>query len=815
MTQTAYQVEQSQPNFPSSLDTDDNLYLVHDYLRVKLAYDYNPGDTSIVIYDEYNVFANFPPTGIITLTEQCSDIGTINYSTSDLRAISFYYSTKTATGFANLFKLNNFTDCIKPANITNVTLNVTKYHHETIKNTVIAIQEYVGLATDINTSPQPAQDSTLSGRINYLKKLVYTPKAWFTANLIKGVVDIHSQILTVTFTDQSQGLGPGDITYQWSINGSIVASFTNTQTYTHEFPIGIYDISLEVSNEYGSDSVTFVKMITARTSAPEEADLEWQQGIGQTVTNFPSVYAHFTAPDGSPAPNESNYYIRAPIDTFVNVFIGGTEGPSAINLNDSILCDMAGELLVSHELGYEIIDPITTYTWSLGDDLTHASQPHTQGLYSQGGMYDLILRVDTTLGAYRITQHHNAIDMVEPQNLWLWMYSSASGSGYFNKSTDTYEPLSYLNPSCYDSSGPTVCPTVNAFEFGLISETFKAAMTPLTVTNRSEGFINSTTQNGETNVPQAQVEFRRNVSFTSCCGGLNSGDGGQSVLYWAGQGAIQVGSGATYADHEVITTQYKGFFNTYVSGPSVPRPWNWVCLTSDTTSYFLLGVDYTCGTNPGTSPTYQVASALDLTTFTLSSMTMNFESYMNGAAELRANPVNYDNNNNIITGNYSVYRSAWKGSSGYILRNSAVGAFFRIKSFYQTQGTLGQEFQSITKLTDMIGPAKIEGQLVALSDGLFFFNNSGNIVAYNDTTGTWESGGASATSAPFRNLQDTRNVDFDNAANTLLATSYDRTAFLSYDYSSAALMKFNSLDLAFYALPNRPVVSAQFLMGVY
>ena len=115
----------------------------------------------------------------------------------------------------------------------------------------------------------------------------------------------------------------------------------------------------------------------------------------------------------------------------------------------------------------------------------------------------------------------------------------------------------------------------------------------------------------------------------------------------------------------------------------------------------------------------------------------------------------------------------------------------------------------------MIGPAKIEGQLVALSDGLFFFNNSGNIVAYNDTTGTWESGGASATSAPFRNLQDTRNVDFDNAANTLLATSYDRTAFLSYDYSSAALMKFNSLDLAFYALPNRPVVSAQFLMGVY
>ena len=119
-------------NYPCALDTDANLYLVHDSLRVLLIEDYNPGDTSITVFDENDVLPIWPATGFITLTEQCSDV--------DDRAISFYYDSVSTTGFSGLVLLPGFTDVIKPANITNVTLNVMNYHHGVIKNALKQIQ---------------------------------------------------------------------------------------------------------------------------------------------------------------------------------------------------------------------------------------------------------------------------------------------------------------------------------------------------------------------------------------------------------------------------------------------------------------------------------------------------------------------------------------------------------------------------------------------------------------------------------------------------------------------------------------------------
>jgi hypothetical protein len=58
--------------FPEAMDDDNNLFLVHDSLRVRLAEDYNPGDTFVEVEGDPEVMLKFPPTGIITLTEQCS-----------------------------------------------------------------------------------------------------------------------------------------------------------------------------------------------------------------------------------------------------------------------------------------------------------------------------------------------------------------------------------------------------------------------------------------------------------------------------------------------------------------------------------------------------------------------------------------------------------------------------------------------------------------------------------------------------------------------------------------------------------------------
>ena len=90
----------------------------------------------------------------------------------------------------------------------------------------------------------------------------------------------------------------------------------------------------------------------------------------------------------------------------------------------------------------------------------------------------MVLRTDTTLGAYRITKHANAINVIEPQNLWLWAFQTIPAY-----SSTVYEPLNYLSPSGL----------VNAYEFGLLSETFKSAINPLNIV-RSESFISGNDQ---------------------------------------------------------------------------------------------------------------------------------------------------------------------------------------------------------------------------------------------------------------------------------------------------------------------------------
>ena len=87
-------------NFPTSYDTEANLFLVHDGLRVRLLEDYSPGNTTILIEGDADVIAQFPTSGLITLTEQVSDI--------DERAISFYYSSRTDTSFNGLEILSGF-----------------------------------------------------------------------------------------------------------------------------------------------------------------------------------------------------------------------------------------------------------------------------------------------------------------------------------------------------------------------------------------------------------------------------------------------------------------------------------------------------------------------------------------------------------------------------------------------------------------------------------------------------------------------------------------------------------------------------------
>ena len=124
--------EEIKITYPEKLDTDTNLFLVKDSLRLALLNDYNPNDKIIYANATPEDMALFPDSGIITLTEQCSDL--------EERAISFYYGSKDNNNqtFSNLQLLDNFPDVKKIAKATNITLNVVSQHHNNLKDALNA-----------------------------------------------------------------------------------------------------------------------------------------------------------------------------------------------------------------------------------------------------------------------------------------------------------------------------------------------------------------------------------------------------------------------------------------------------------------------------------------------------------------------------------------------------------------------------------------------------------------------------------------------------------------------------------------------------
>lgn len=753
--------------FPQSIDTNQNLYQVRDGLRVRLIEDYNPGDKSITVLADENTMRSFNATGIITLTEQCSD--------PEVRAISFYYGSRTLTTFDELEILPGFEDVSKPKNITSVTQNVMAVHHNSLKDAIIAIQEFAGIKGTTAIKPL---EGTMEERINYLRKIALSPKAWFKVDKTVGLAPLQ-----VTFTDQSFRLGTdgtsSNVEYLWDFGDNsgpsiIVDSLDLNDDGTYESaPLeatnvlvndldggdivkvytkpGIYSVKLTVTNDFGSDTVIFDDLVNAKFAAPDYAVINID-GSGILTTGLPSGGPYLTQPPT----------IRTTTNSLIDVSI-----PSGINpVTEKTY---KGETV---DESNQPIDSVINYTWSFADDLTHRSSPSTKAAFGVGGIYDLILRCDTEFGSYRITQYQNCFDIVERVNVWLWLYNSNN--------------------------------SVSSYEFGLISETFKTnSFGDELNLNKNDSFLDEISNDSISQARELQQkrEFNRNNGFATISS-TPSGSGGLGLLYWAsGRTAIENPS-----VERILTTKYNGFVGTYTTTENtVYRPWNWVGLNSESDLYFILG-GITDPITPGTSPTNQTKNTFDLNTNSLSSNTLLISNYQNGANELLNNVVSFDEYGMPNEGHMSVYRSCWHNDSGYFLRNEGVGTFFRIKSFYKTTGTISEPFQNIRKLPDMLGPAKVEGQLVSLSTGVYFFNNSGAISAYNSASGIWATGGPGANSSAFRVLQDSTVLGFDDPSQTLLAVSDNETlVYLSFDYSPNAFIKFNETTTTFSSVSSRPI----------
>lgn len=697
--------------YPNTIDNDSTLYLVHDFLRLRLAEDYAPGGTSVSVEADAD-FDKFPDSGIITLTEQCSDV--------DERAISFFYSGKGDYTFTGLELMSGFTDSAKPKRVTNVTMNVMSQHREALKNALIAIEGFVG--TKGEEASEPLQ-GTVEARVNFLRNLVLAPRAWFGANGRVGVVP-----LCINFEDFSTrepgywNWSFGDGTSMSVSRSGLVSSGDVTKCF---YTPGVYSISLSVTNDFGTNTVVIPDYVTARVAAPNAA----------TISFTPSSYQIL-----------SSGVLRTRVDRPISIFVTSS--------------------------GQQPLDTIEKYIWTLEDDMLHAEDSTTTASYGVGGVYDVKLRTETELGAFRTTKFENVIDVVERYNVWHFIFDATAAADAVTK-------------------------TLYCYEFGTVSEVYKTASPATTSVTRNYNFLT-----GKDGYSQQYREFRRNNGFAKRSL-TSSGDAGTALIFWAEGAALDTSS------QDIKFLDFDGFNGVYTSVTGFSRYWNWVALASSDNLHFVMG-------NPNPypmdtlSPTSLVHDAMALSDLSVTSTNFDTDNFLNGATELM------NNVDDGAEGDFSVYRGAWKDSDGYIVRNDGFGAFFRIKSFYRTENVGTDELVNIRKLTDIPGNTKFEGQLVSLTDGVYFFNNTGEVAAYDPVGNVWATGGPGFNSPSFASLQDTAVNDYDDQSNTLIAASDgDRNAYLFFDYSVNAAVSFNEVDKTFRTLPPRPSAGEQFLAGVF
>lgn len=686
-------------NYPNQLDNDENLYLVYDALKIPLGADYYPGNNSVLADGD---ISKFPPSGIITLVDQ--------HSSPKERAVSLHYGSRTNREFTDLNLLEDSIDSIKPKKLTYITLQAMANHREALKDAIISIENFLGKKHEVEDGPG---GETIFGRLNFMKKILFAPKAWFEIEKSTGVAPF-----TARFTFAGTGhVGPvGDVTYTWKFNDEEMQTTEATVEKVFLTPDN-YTVSLTVKNEYGEDTVTFVDMIKVKGQAPDELPIKFLP-LGNQI--------HID--DLLPK-------IRTPINQPVLIEVQKPE-PKKMSSN-----------LVNPKSN----DNISNYTWNLNDDLPHTNSNKTKAIYTVGGYYDAVVRTDTDLNSYRITTYENCIDVVEPTNLWIWTTDKQS---------------------------------IRSHEFGLISEVLKTSKNSYS-TRTNDSFIENDRQ---------KFEFLRNNGCVKK-DRLKSGDGGDCLLFWA--------SGRNKEDsttaEKIRFATYNGFADSYKVENPITRPWNWAALSSDRDVYFIFGLPIS-EQMPTLSLTNKVKTTYNIATDSAVNGSIEYRNFKNGAHELASNPGVLNEKYDAPHGHYSAYRTAWKDSVGYILRNSSLGDHFSFQNFYKTEGTLGSPFNNLVKLPDMPGGDNKEGSLVTLNNGVYFFNNHGGTYCFNDSTLTWE-------------LVNSHNKVARNELYSLLASS-DSESRAYINIENTAFFKFNEIDMS-YVTFNHGYINNQWLMSVY
>jgi hypothetical protein len=370
------------------------------------------------------------------------------------------------------------------------------------------------------------------------------------------------------------------------------------------------------------------------------------------------------------------------------------------------------------------VDPVVLYTWSLGDDLTARPARTRRGRRSaSAGYYDLVMRVDTGFGSYRITNYSDTFDVVENLNLWLWTFVRR----VLRRETNT----------------------VRATEYGLVSESVQgpddgrpAGLRRLVVPRRRPELVPAASPSSS-GTPGSPPGAPRRPARAAFC-----------TLYWAtGRSAVRRRGGRADRTRRVQRV------HRHLRRPTRPWPptWNWVYLNS---SRGVLPVRdrrpraSAPNTSPTTSQSFLTHDLLTLTAATTTALTP--ANYLGGAAELDQQRGDLRPGGEPTYGHFSVYRSCLEGLDGILPAERRGGAVLPDQELLPHGGDDVTDARAERPEVGRTCPARRRwrGSWYRSRPGCTSSTTPGSVSAYNDTTGVWSTpaapGSTRRPSAPSR-----------------------------------------------------------------
>lgn len=243
-------MSQSPIKFPNAFDDETTLFTVTDDAVTRLAEDWRPEHTELVLEDTNR----FPASG-----GYCTVYSFHDSISVAKRVTTFKFSGVSDDRLTGVVPINN--PQMPRVKGCRVVLNIMAQHRNATTNANLAMQKVLG---EIGTQ----DESTIEWFANLLTSKVKVPRPFFSVSPSRT----GFKLTTFNFKDQTYRLQPWqDIKWEWDF-GDGTTSTEQNPSHAYEYP-GLYTVMLRVTNNYGDKTLIARDVIRVLGEVPRTGDI--------------------------------------------------------------------------------------------------------------------------------------------------------------------------------------------------------------------------------------------------------------------------------------------------------------------------------------------------------------------------------------------------------------------------------------------------------------------------------------------------------------------------------------------------------------